>query len=839
MDSPERRSAADLQRILDSLIGDAGFVLSGDLPDVLFTYEKEHDIVILDPSEYESLRMLCVQHADLELGPKEMFSFLSSVYSCESLQSPAPGLPHSSSMPPSSFSDQSTPQARKPGRRRYSDRIRSPSDSSSSSSDNEDVTQRFEGQSAPTARHAFPQSATQASFAPRPVPPKRTKTLSDPSRFDSPLTARVRGAAQPPSAFGFARPSPISRRRRGSAGATGSATNEEGVDVAIGKPFTRTTSSMSITTASPAMSARDKSLPTSPISPTGLDHTSFHLGGKSPDEEEMEGIERLMSGPQAYDQPHESTGDEDEIDGDLVSDTLSAMGQDSLNPRLSHLSTESTNSLRTSHDKLRALQKQNTELSRKLKESERQLAVLGSENERLVEDLQNKLEDARMEISQKRKDENDLRGKERANNIQIAGLEADILSLQRSLENSKTNHANMQKMYNTQCDEAERLRMMLRARDTEIKEFEEAAEAHQADEDKTRQEIEALEHEVKRLEEDLAIARQAENILETQKQENLQLKETIDRMRFDLDEARTAAANAGTGSGHSKGLTSSSGHPTLSRNLGDELNRRLLDAEKARDDEEDGYVETIVTTQRTRKVGNRNISSTVPSIRVEEGIKEYADASTETDPLPDLPSSSTAGSSLDPLSPLPPAYSAEPPPINKQEVLDHAHPRIETSHDEGDVYGEYDAVVEALGVRCTVLEDKLKGRSDAQVKRDLSDSVPSSSAHSRTSSFSDRRRSGQRPGIVNYFFYTSRTAVQDQVGKFAVWSVLVFAVGIIAGSHLYSPSGIHPRDYHLFHQMNTLAVAAGVGEGFLPIGHKGVLGFVESGARMVAGRVPS
>jgi hypothetical protein len=31
--SPERRSAADLQRILDSLIGAAGFVLSGELPD--------------------------------------------------------------------------------------------------------------------------------------------------------------------------------------------------------------------------------------------------------------------------------------------------------------------------------------------------------------------------------------------------------------------------------------------------------------------------------------------------------------------------------------------------------------------------------------------------------------------------------------------------------------------------------------------------------------------------------------------------------------------------------------------------------------------------------------
>jgi epoxyqueuosine reductase QueG len=65
---------------------------------------------------------------------------------------------------------------------------------------------------------------------------------------------------------------------------------------------------------------------------------------------------------------------------------------DSLNPRLSrisvcpvllpkdplaHYQTESTTSLRTSHDKLQALQKHNTELGRKLKEAEKQLAVLG------------------------------------------------------------------------------------------------------------------------------------------------------------------------------------------------------------------------------------------------------------------------------------------------------------------------------------------------------------------------------------------------------------------------------------------------------------------------------
>lgn len=115
-----------------------------------------------------------------------------------------------------------------------------------------------------------------------------------------------------------------------------------------------------------------------------------------------------------------------------------------------------------------------------------------------------------------------------------------------------------------------------------------------------------LESEVKRLEQDLRVARQAESHLEAQKQENLQLKETIDRMRFDLEEARTQNAT-----GHSRGATSS-GAGTMSRNLGAEISRRLFEAQDSGveqkrddrdasdDDDHDDYVETVVTTHRTR-----------------------------------------------------------------------------------------------------------------------------------------------------------------------------------------------------------------------------------------------
>lgn len=100
---PERRSDADLQKILDSLIGGRSHVLSRDLPDgaclscisscvhalhtwrsdgeltrplVLRAYEREHAIIILEEGDYESLEGLCREHGDIPLGPQEMFGFL-------------------------------------------------------------------------------------------------------------------------------------------------------------------------------------------------------------------------------------------------------------------------------------------------------------------------------------------------------------------------------------------------------------------------------------------------------------------------------------------------------------------------------------------------------------------------------------------------------------------------------------------------------------------------------------------------------------------------------------------------------------------------------------------
>jgi len=271
--------------------------------------------------------------------------------------------------------------------------------------------------------------------------------------------------------------------------------------------------------------------------------------------------------------------------------------------------------------------------------------------------------------------------------------------------------------------------------------------------------MQALEAEVKRLEGELATARQAESVLETQKQENLQLKETIDRMRFDLEEAKNNATNAGKGHGRTA-TSNSSAEGTLSRNLGDEINRRLLDAQTVSEEENDddnageSDVETVVTIQRTRvraaasfvpgavadqqKVGSRKPSSSnpkasgsasVPTVQIEEEVREYADAGTVTEPVRILPieeageasEESHAGPSSvsSPTIPQdhPPAYTAKPDTISEQEVLERCHPRATGS--DVDAEEEYYALVGALGVRCNVLEEEMKLQKADRVKRGL------------------------------------------------------------------------------------------------------------------------
>lgn len=139
------------------------------------------------------------------------------------------------------------------------------------------------------------------------------------------------------------------------------------------------------------------------------------------------------------------------------------------------------------------------------------------------------------------------------------------------------------------------------------------------------------------------------------------------------------------------------------------------------------------------------------------------------------------------MSPHPPAYTAEPDAVNAEQVLDHAHPRELGHHGEGDE--AYEALVNALGVRCTVIEEEVQLRKMEKAKRGAGVSL---SIVATVADFcgavlpSESRKFHFKPGMVTNIYYQTADSLHNQVGKLVTWSVVAFAGR--SSSTLWDPS---------------------------------------------------
>ncbi|OCH85171.1 hypothetical protein OBBRIDRAFT_860400 [Obba rivulosa] len=297
------------------------------------------------------------------------------------------------------------------------------------------------------------------------------------------------------------------------------------------------------------------------------------------------------------------------------------------------------------HERLDALQRANTHLAEKLMQAERSLQDKLMDHEQELEEMQSRIEELRAELSATKREEKELRSKERQNHAQITALESEISKLQRSLDTARTSYQSLQKQYQEQCAESERYRSVMRRRDEEIKDYQEAAALHSLEQQKWNREQANFEERIAFLEGELTMAQQAQAALDEQKQENLMLKETIDRMRFELDEMRTKNAD------HTLGRSgNSSTQATISKSLGAELLNKMgevswdaeqdeeleegssaeMDAEDEEDSTESEDVIQTIITRTKRKVTSR--AKRIETIKVEE-TKEYSDIATQHDPL--------------------------------------------------------------------------------------------------------------------------------------------------------------------------------------------------------------
>lgn len=162
---------------------------------------------------------------------------------------------------------------------------------------------------------------------------------------------------------------------------------------------------------------------------------------------------------------------------------------------------------------------------------------------------------------------------------------------------------------------SEKYRDDLRKREETIRSLRDAVSLHEIETGKWAKEHESYEERIAQLEIELSSAMEAFTRLDEQKQENLLLKETIDRMRFDMDEMRHAMVPGASGnSGHSSVAN------TMSKSLGAELMGQMhwemsshtevdtddqvsegptvIEEEEAEVDEDEDVIQTIITKRK-------------------------------------------------------------------------------------------------------------------------------------------------------------------------------------------------------------------------------------------------
>jgi chromosome segregation ATPase len=192
--------------------------------------------------------------------------------------------------------------------------------------------------------------------------------------------------------------------------------------------------------------------------------------------------------------------------------------------------------------KIAALTVASEELARKLREQEDLLSRRMAEHESELEELTGRLEETKADLMASRKEEKELRAKERAALGQIHALESEVQRLQRQVEAGRASYEGLQKQYREQLMEAERVRNSLRDRDIELHQLRDGAALGTLEAGKWAKERDTYEDRIGVLEGDLVAAAAAHASLEDQKQENMMLKETIDRLKYEMDELRMAAA---------------------------------------------------------------------------------------------------------------------------------------------------------------------------------------------------------------------------------------------------------------------------------------------------------
>ncbi|CAG8564695.1 7415_t:CDS:10 [Diversispora eburnea] len=188
---------------------------------------------------------------------------------------------------------------------------------------------------------------------------------------------------------------------------------------------------------------------------------------------------------------------------------------------------------------LSRLYRHTVDLTKRLKESERHLASVARQHEDRIEELQHRLEETKADLVAKKREIQDHKHKEKTNLHQISALEGEIQKVARDLTGQKQLYHHLKKQYEEQCEEAEKLKDLVRGKEEELSIKQRNLNQISIEEKRWSDDRDRLEVAISKLEKDIAAAHATEKELEVKRNENTLLKETINKLRTDLEDIRS------------------------------------------------------------------------------------------------------------------------------------------------------------------------------------------------------------------------------------------------------------------------------------------------------------
>ncbi|CAG8488618.1 16339_t:CDS:10 [Acaulospora morrowiae] len=192
---------------------------------------------------------------------------------------------------------------------------------------------------------------------------------------------------------------------------------------------------------------------------------------------------------------------------------------------------------------LSRLYRYTVDLTKRLKDSENHLASVARQHEDRIEELQHRLEETKADLVAKKREIQNHKSKEKTNLHQISALEGEIQKVAKNLSGQKQLYHQLKKQYEERCEEAEKLKDLVRIKEEELGTTQRNLNQFSQEERRWVDDRERLELALSKLEQGVAAAQASEKELEEQKNENMHLKETIDKLKIDLEEIRSSRNN--------------------------------------------------------------------------------------------------------------------------------------------------------------------------------------------------------------------------------------------------------------------------------------------------------